>query len=284
MENTESQNEIVSPEVDAITPDIDISIDGAGKTLIHCEKGIKSFVVDKLAKVKNHLPNTETGVWIYYLTQGIERDFGRTWERTPVALRSRETAAEKAYEKGKRIMSKKEKNELLDKMNFSYYQQDIMDKKITIEEAQAKMLEALNKKMELEAAGYFISPNKTQGVKPFDSQKEVETAATGIPNIWKLFTKNNIEVIVPNLQDNYRKNAKYDRECAKNDFTKTENDWKKQIELKEKEGYTIKGVHLVKINRSGLMKDRHLCLVLQDKKGKVELLLKCGAAEVTIEE
>ena len=84
--------------------DIPLGIKDGGKTLITCEKGIKAFVRDELAKQENHLPNSEIGVWIHYLTEGIKRDFGRSWEELPRSIKPKPTKAEKAAQSGKRII------------------------------------------------------------------------------------------------------------------------------------------------------------------------------------
>ena len=75
-----------SPPEREIVFDIPIGLNEGGKTLVTCEKGIKAFVKDELAKKDNHLPKSETGVWIHYLTEGIKRDYGRTWEKLPKSL------------------------------------------------------------------------------------------------------------------------------------------------------------------------------------------------------
>jgi len=111
---------------ETITNDIPLGLDKGGKTLIDCETGIKAFVKDHLAGTKenpvnNHLPNTETGVWIYYLTQGIERDFGRTWEVTPKSIREKLSKEAKAAASGKRVITKKEKNDLIAKRDMGYW-------------------------------------------------------------------------------------------------------------------------------------------------------------------
>ena len=89
-----------------IVADIPLGIKGGGKTLITCEKGIKAYVKDVLAKDGNHLPNSELGVWVYYLTEGVKRDFGRTWEAAPTCLKPKETKTEKAAKDKKRIITK----------------------------------------------------------------------------------------------------------------------------------------------------------------------------------
>ena len=102
-----------------VVADIPLGIKGGGKTLITCEKGIKAYVKDVLAKDGNHLPNSELGVWVYYLTEGVKRDFGRTWETRPTCLKPKETKIEKSAKDKKRIITKAEKNELLAKLDMS---------------------------------------------------------------------------------------------------------------------------------------------------------------------
>jgi hypothetical protein len=187
--------------------DIPLGIKDGGKTLITCEKGIKAFVRDELAKKENHLPNSEIGVWIHYLTEGIKRDFGRSWEELPRSIKPKPSKAEKAAESGKRIISKAEKNELLDKLDMKYYSNDIAAGVITLEQAFASIKEALAKKQELEDAGYYLSPNKTEGVKAFNWQKVVEDSV-GNANAALLYKKEKVEVVLPNVIKNFYQNEK----------------------------------------------------------------------------
>ena len=187
--------------------DIPLGIKDGGKTLITCEKGIKAFVRDELAKQENHLPNSEIGVWIHYLTEGIKRDFGRSWEQLPRSIKPKPTKAEKAAQSGKRIISKAEKNVLLDKLDMKYYQDDIASGAITLEDAFASIKEALAKKQELEDAGYYLSPNKTEGVKSFDWLKVVNDSV-GNANAAALYKREKVEVVLPNVIKNFYQNDK----------------------------------------------------------------------------
>ena len=190
-----------SIDADAIIADIPLGLAGAGKTLINCEKGIKLFVADQLAGQKNHLPDSETGVWIHYLTEGIIRDFGRTWVETPVSLQGKKTKAEKSKAKGKRVLTKKEKNELIDRLNILYYQKDIESGVLTQEEALAKVGEALKEKKELEDAGYSISMNKTEGVGFYNPDKVVIEAYGGDWDALNIYKKHKIKMVIPNVVD-----------------------------------------------------------------------------------
>ena len=116
--DSEDEVDTVDTQPEIIEANIPLGLAAAGKTLLNTEKGIKTFVKDVLAATGNHLPNTETGVWVHYLTEGIARDFNRTWEKIPTALREKQSAEDKKLSSGKRVITKKEKNELLDKLDI----------------------------------------------------------------------------------------------------------------------------------------------------------------------
>ena len=288
-------------DVDIVVNDIPLGIKG-GKTLIDCEKGIKTFVKDVLAADKsNHLPNTETGIWVHYLTQGIIRDFNRTWETTPVSLREKQGSIAKAKEQGKRVLSKKEKNELLAKLTYQYYEEDVNAGMISQQEAFASMMEAASLKKELEDAGYFLSPNKTQGVALFDWKASVIEAHGGNDIATKVYTKNKVEILIPNVVENFYQATAKPKKLAKEldksplcftkgvgeqnydqknggmeleEISSTADLYKYLKEnnsfsscIKEIDGeYNIKGFHLTKIVSSGMMKPRQICIDCVAKK------------------
>jgi hypothetical protein len=190
-----------SVDTDAIIADIPLGLAGAGKTLINCEKGIKLFVADQLAGQKNHLPDSETGVWIHYLTEGIIRDFGRTWVDTPVALQGKKSKEEKGKAKGKRGLTKKEKNELIDRLNILYYQKDIESGAITQEEALEKVGEALQEKKKWEDAGYTITMNKTESVGFYNPDRVVIEAYGGDWDALNIYKKHKVKMIIPDVVD-----------------------------------------------------------------------------------
>lgn len=197
-DDADDTNDVIETEV--ISKDITLGLKG-GKTLIDCEKGIKAFVKDTLAGDKsNHLPNTETGVWVYYLTQGIIRDFNRTWDKTPVSLQERKTKIERDIAKGKRVLSKKEKNELLAKTTWDYWGNEVSVGNISMEQAFAYMKEAIDKVEELKHQGLYLSPNKTEGVKSFDWKSIVEETCNS-QEASKIYTRNKIEIVIPNIME-----------------------------------------------------------------------------------
>ncbi len=189
--------------VDDVVADIPLGMNTGGNTVINSETGVKAFVKDELAGNKdNHLPNTETGVWVHYLTKGIERDFKRTWEQSPKSIRPKVEATKKDREQGKRVLTKKEKNALLAKLELNYYQEDISSGKITIDDALSNIKAAHEEKTKLEDSGYFLSPKKTEGLMLFNWEKSINTVHND-PSASKLYTSNKIKVIIPSLWDNF---------------------------------------------------------------------------------
>jgi len=310
-----------SEEAVVVENNIPLGIKG-GKTLIDCEKGIKAFVKDVLAKDRgNHLPNTETGVWVHYLTEGIARDFNRTWETPPISLREKQTSVEKARTQGKRGLSKKEKNELLAKLTYQFYESDVNNGLMSQQEAFASMAEAAAKKKELEDAGYFLSPNKTQGVSLFDWKSSVIEAHGNNNEATKIYTKNKVEIIIPNLVANFYKSDSKPKKLAKElhksplaftegvadqiysstgqgpsggaeltkidsdailyDYLRRNNKFSSTINTITTD-YILKGFHLTKITASGMMKPRQVCIDCVSKKdGSQHLFLLDGEGTIT---
>ena len=281
-----------------------------GNTVINSEKGVKMFVKELSSDKSNHLPNTETGVWIYYLTQGIKKDFNRTWDEAPKSIAIKAPVTVKSREKAKRIMTKKQKNELLAKMEMKYYEDDIANGVLTLEEAFASIKEAFNKKKEVEEAGYFLSSNKTDGIQLFD-WKSIVNKAHDDDMAWRLYSSNKLAVIIPNVVDNYYKlehkpkkltnemskckmliSTCYKNEGAENyggdfsidgfdeEITSTDKLKKlisvvsPEVSKKISKSYKVNGYHLVQRRWSGEMKPRYLAIDLTNKSnGKHEIII-----------
>jgi hypothetical protein len=306
--------------------------DKAGKVLIDCEKGIKNFVKDVLASkltetafevnksgasrergllseygltpddVK-YLPNSETGVWIYYLTKGIERDYGITWLDTPISQVKKAgnlSKPEKARKEGKRGLSKQEKNNIMEQQDMKYWRPFIENGTITKEEAYQKVEEKYALQKQWEEKGFYFSPKKTEGLLLFDYKKEV-AKANKRENGYKIYSRNDLSVVIPNVIDNYfldedsKSNKKLKNEVNKSWLVGSspqsiddvlKKDWgKMEVSKKELLETKINGMHIVKIVKSGFMKDRWLCFDCDDKKtGKQVLHLFCGAQHMTMHE
>lgn len=193
---------------ETITNDIPLGLEKGGKTLIDCETGIKAFVKDHLAgtrenPVNNHLPNTETGVWIYYLTQGIERDFGRTWETTPKSIREKLSKEQKAAASGKRVITKKEKNELIAKRDMGYWLPMVSAGKMSIEEATQEVVKASQRILELEGMGIILSDNKTSGVNDYNPERTILEDWGGNWEALDIFKHKGISVVIPDVVENF---------------------------------------------------------------------------------
>jgi hypothetical protein len=314
----EVNDDINDVSTHTITPCITLGYK-AGKVLIDCEKGIKTFVADVLAhKLEEeafdkegqakgflskygltmddvkHLPGTETGVWIYYLTKGIERDFGITWEGKPVSIRGKQSSIEKSRQQGKRVLSKKEKNELLERLNYQYYEERVNSGEITQAEAFGLMAEAAAKKKKLEDAGFYLSPKKTEGALLFDYKKEV-LEANGREDGYKLYSKNFLDVVIPNILENYysylingeKPSRQLEKEVSKT-LLKNSSPLEsieniavaiKQVEPKLSgdidkmmKETTLDTAHIIKIKKSGMMKPRYIVFDCTNKKtGEQEL-------------
>ena len=201
-DNNAANTNINEDDNDVVLEDIPLIERTGGNTVINSEKGIKVFVKDLAKDKKNHLPNTETGVWVHYLTEGIKKDYKRTWDEAPKSIAEKAPATKKSRDKAKRIMTKKQKNELLAKMEMKYYEDDIANGVLTLEEAFASIKEAYNKKKEVEDAGYFLSENKTDGIQLFDWKGIINKRHLN-PLAWRLYSSNKLAVIIPNILENY---------------------------------------------------------------------------------
>ena len=195
---------------DTITPDIELGIAKGAKTLIDCETGIKAFVKDELATpTDNGLPNSETGVWIHYLTLGIEKDFGRSWEKDPKSLNGREynykkqSSTQKKASSGKRVITKAEKNDLLMKSNWSYWMPMVSAGKMSMEEGMKEFQQVAEKIQELENVGITLSENKTAGVSDFNVDRAVIDVWGGNWEALNILQKHKITILIPDIIEKF---------------------------------------------------------------------------------
>lgn len=273
-----------------IEPNIKLGNSG-GKILFTCEDGVVDFIKELAKDKSNGLPNKMTGVIMKYLTEGIERDFCRTWDKTPSSLKKSVTP-QATYTPKARPLSKKEKNELIAKCDYSFYEKDVELGKLTREEATALMFEAIDKKKELEEDGFVISKKKTVGVKRFDAAAEVNKNYDGNKDYHFIYKVNDYEIVVPNLPEYFddrvntsnrirtfetqlnkckilEETLKYNaqlKEVVNSAFSNSLDEW-----LESNNQITI---HLVKSSVIGQQKPRYICYEGIDKKtGKQSLLV-----------
>ncbi len=151
--------------------------------LLNIEEGIKNIAGSLANKEEingigrdsiSHLPNSITGVMVYFVVEGLKREFNITFDAPPVSLKQRGgNSIDKKVAGKKRLLTRDQKNELLAKAQFSYYENRITMGDISMEEAMEEMKAAFNQKREYERIGYILPEKKT--AYPY-WQEEVEAA------------------------------------------------------------------------------------------------------------
>ena len=264
--------------------DIPLGIDKGGKTLLDTEQGIKAFVKDELAGKQNHLPDTEVGIWVHYLTKGIERDFGRTWEKDPKSIAPKKSKEEKKAESGGRLLTKKQKNMLVAKRRWDYWEKLIDEGKVTEEEAEEGMKGAIAEVKRLKEMGLYINTNKTKGVQQFDWEREITEMWDGDESKLDIYKKHKLLPLVPVLEKKWHMHStnkfvtrEWDKTIIKTDDGKSID--KKFISSKIDEWenltshYTPKTFSICKIEVAGKMKERWFVCDAIRKSDKKQVLL-----------
>jgi len=264
--------------------DIPLGIDKGGKTLLDTEQGIKAFVKDELAGKQNHLPDTEVGIWVHYLTKGIERDFGRTWEKDPKSIAPKKSKEEKKAESGGRLLTKKQKNMLVAKRRWDYWEKLIDEGKVTEEEAEEGMKGAIAEVKRLKEMGLYINTNKTKGVQQFDWEREITEMWDGDESKLDIYKKHKLLPLVPVLEKKWHMHStnkfvtrEWNKTIIKTDDSKSID--KKFISSKIDEWenltshYTPKTFSICKIEVAGKMKERWFVCDAIRKSDKKQVLL-----------
>lgn len=169
------------PAEEAETIKLSISADNKTTLLLNVEVAVKELI-NKLASKKeellesefidgdteranilNALPSSMTGVVIHYLVKGLKDDFDVEFEKQPVSLKVRASSNyDKKVAGKKRLLTKDQKNELLAKMQMSYYENDIAEGKMSMDDAMQSLKDAFEKKKEYEEMGYVLPVKKTE--------------------------------------------------------------------------------------------------------------------------
>jgi hypothetical protein len=154
-----------------------LPIDNEVKTtiLLNVEENIKTLL-KKLADKEeigwsidtdpdefSHLPNSITGVIIHYVIKGIKEDFGYEFENEPKSLKVRGLSqlAKKVAGK-KRLLTREQKNELLERTQMSFYDKKISSGEMTIDSAMSAIKDAYEKKQNFEEMGYILPAKKSE--------------------------------------------------------------------------------------------------------------------------
>ena len=153
-----------------------LPIDNEVKTtiLISVEDNIKKLLsklaskeeigwgIDTSPEEFQHLPNSITGVIVYYIIKGIKDDFGFEFEKQPKCLTYNISKFDKKVAGKKRLLTREQKNELLAKTQMSYYDDRISSGGMTIESAMNSIKEAYEQVKAFQEIGYMLPPEKTK--------------------------------------------------------------------------------------------------------------------------
>lgn len=108
-----------------------------------------------------HLPNSITGVLVYYLIRGVKEDLGYEFERQPKCLSYNISKFDKKVAGKKRLLTREQKNELLSRTDMSHYDERIKKGAMSIDDAINEIKDAYEKIKEYEEMGYMLPPKKT---------------------------------------------------------------------------------------------------------------------------
>jgi hypothetical protein len=154
-----------------------LPIDSEVKTtiLLNVEEDIKNLLkklsdkkeigwgIDANPEKFKHLPNSITGVVIYYVIKGIKEEFGFEFETEPKSLKRRGlTKDAKKIAGKKRLLTRDQKNELLEKTQMSFYEKRISMGEMTIDDAMIEIKNAYEIKKSFEEIGYILPSKKTE--------------------------------------------------------------------------------------------------------------------------
>ena len=153
-----------------------LPIDNEVKTtiLLNIEENIKTLIkkisdreevgwgIDTNPEEFSHLPNSITGVIIHYVIKGIKEDFGYEFEHQPKSLKMRGISKDAKKIAGKkRLLTREQKNELLERTQMNFYDKKISSGEMTVDSAMNEIREAYGKKQSFEEMGYMLPPKKT---------------------------------------------------------------------------------------------------------------------------
>ena len=142
--------------------------------LLNVESGVKTIIaaIAKNEKIEGididptefaKLPNSQTGVAMHFIVKGLKEEFGIGFDSAPTSLKIKGMGSkfEKKVEGKKRLLTREQKNEILARMNMSFYMDDVAKGKLTMEDAMEGIKEAFNTKTEFEEMGYMLPEKKT---------------------------------------------------------------------------------------------------------------------------
>jgi len=161
---------IAKTPTEADTIKFNINNEKKSPILLNVEDGVKTLLSAMAKKEEidgvsidaySHLPNSLTGVIVYFVAQGLKNEFNLEFTEPPVSLKQRGSALDKKVAGKKRLLTREQKNRIIEKMKMSFYETDIASGKINVEEAMTSIKAAFDEKREFEKMGYILPEAKT---------------------------------------------------------------------------------------------------------------------------
>ena len=142
-----------------------LNVEGGVKEVISAlaKKGVIKGAEDINPELFAHYPNSITGVCMHLMVTGLKAELDIAFDETPKSIRQRgNNAMDKKVAGKKRLLTREQKNELLEQAQMSFYETKIATGTITIEDAMNSIREAFTKKQEFESMGYMLPAGKTK--------------------------------------------------------------------------------------------------------------------------
>ena len=142
-----------------------LNVEGGVKEVISAlaKKGVIKGAEDINPELFAHYPNSITGVCMHLMVTGLKAELDIAFDETPKSIRQRgNNAMDKKVAGRKRLLTREQKNELLEQTQMSYYETKIATGTITIEDAMNSIREAYTKKQEFEKMGYILPAGKSK--------------------------------------------------------------------------------------------------------------------------
>ena len=142
-----------------------LNVEGGVKEVISAlaKKGVIKGAEDINPELFAHYPNSITGVCMHLMVTGLKAELDIAFDETPKSIRQRgNNAMDKKVAGKKRLLTREQKNELLEQAQMSFYETKIATGTITIEDAMNSIREAFTKKQEFESMGYMMPAGKTK--------------------------------------------------------------------------------------------------------------------------
>ena len=168
------QVEATNVEVEPLSV-IPLNNEAKGSIILSVEENIRLVLIALAKKTEigmgcfvepeqyEDLPNSITGCLVHYLVRGLKEDFNIEFDPKPVSTKQRGGDITKRKAEGKkRLLTKAEKNELLEKTKMSFYEERIATGVITLDNAMEQIKSAFQEKQHYEGLGLVLPEKKTE--------------------------------------------------------------------------------------------------------------------------